>query len=506
MLMPFKPLDKQSGQTVFTVFGLFVALLVIFSVSFSIAKAAPTEGQAAPFVAGIEGGYGPFQELGAQINSIRFGKEAPRGFSFSSQEYFTDDTSRIYYFFQVQFTRKLAEPRHFAVEAAFYAPDGRLLSRQVAHQFQVRPGLEELYAFNYLDWGELGNRGPAKWPSGKYRLDLVVDGLTVASHHFHISQTMNQLGNSSANLNNKGLVTKQGDWIYFVDERGIVHRIKHNGQNLTRLTQGTALYLNVQGPWMYYVNDGKGDIISRIRIDGRGTEEVISHDQASYLLLYRDALYYINHSDHDRLYKVSLDGTKKTSLTDTAICQFTIFEDQIFYIAATKGEKDKQECTSIYRLSLDGKEAAQLSTAKAEGLIVTDGWLYFIDTGAKRALFRLKIDGDHLEQIVAEGVHIFHVDGDWLYYQTELNRGRIIYKLNLHTRELTEMETKVIRQTVRRDGREVWEFPYTYINIANDWLYYSTGNQLYTNQYRLQTNYSRGGEEIKGISDWEWRR
>lgn len=502
--MPFQSFESGSSKRMFIVFSLLV-LLFISLLSFTVVKAASVEGQANSFSTGGQDGYAHFEELGAQIKSIRFGKEAPRGLSFTSQEYITDDTNRIYYLFQVQFTKQVDQPRSFAVEAALYSPAGQLINRHLAHRFQIRPGSEELYAFHYLDWNQLGYAGQAKWPSGKYRLDLVVGGHTVASGYFHITETNNRIGNSSANLNNKGLVAQQGDWIYFVDERGILHRIRNNGQDLARLTKGTALYLNVQGPWIYYVSADKGDIISRTRIDGRGAEEVISHDQASFLMLYRDALYYINHSDQDRLYRVSLDGTRKKSITDTAVCQFTIFEDHIYYIAATK-EKNKQECKTIYRLTLDGQGATQLSTAKAEGLVVTAGWLYFIDPADKRALYRLKLDDGQLEPIVTEGVHIFHVGEEWLYYQTELNRGRIIYKLHLSTGEVTKMETKVTRQPVRRDGREKWEFPYTYINIANDWLYYSTDNKLHTNQYRLQTKYSSGGEEIKGISDWDWRR
>ena len=76
-----------------------------------------------------------------------------------------------------------------------------------------------------------------------------------------------------------------------------MHRIKFNGQDLTRLTRDTALFINVHGAWVYFINDAKGEIISRVRIDGRGTEEVIAHDQASSLMLYDGWLYYINLSD-----------------------------------------------------------------------------------------------------------------------------------------------------------------------------------------------------------------
>ena len=54
-----------------------------------------------------------------------------------------------------------------------------------------------------------------------------------------------------------------------------------------------------------------------------------------------------------------------------------------------------------------------------------------------------------------------------------------------------------------RDGRVVLEFPITYLNVANQWLYYSVDNLLLTNQYRLDTRYTRGGEKIEGIPEWD---
>lgn len=450
-------------------------------------------------------GYTQFEELGAEVQSIRFGLNAPRGASFSSREYFTDSTNRIYYLMYVQFSKQLEETKGFEVQAVFYKPDGSILSTQTAHQFQVKPGSEGIYAYSYIDWEKQDRNGQGNWPSGEYQVDLLVDKREIGSGTFRISPTVNAVGNSSGNLNNKGLVAKQGDWIYFASDEGILHRIKFNGEDKTRLTKNTVQFINVQGAWVYYVNDSKSNIISRTRIDGKGTEEVISHDHASSLTLYHDWLYYINHSDQGKIYKIKLDGTEKTKLSEQAAHHFTIFENNLYYIQ-DNGKEKEEKSGSIYKLDIQGGKSTQVTEDKVGGIVAVDGWLYYINTSDKQALYRMKTNGSEEEKLVDDQTIAFYADEEWAYYQKELNRGRILFKMNVHSKETTELETKVTRKEGLRYGRTVWEFPKTFINIANDWLYYSIDELLYTNQYRMKTEQRSGGEKVEGITDWDWHR
>src|SRR5690606_18564397 len=198
-------------------------------------------------------------------------------------------------------------------------------------------------------------------------------------------------------------------------------------------------------------------IISRIRIDGQrvngqNTETVIAHDQASSLTLYNDWLYYINHSDEGRIYRIRTDGTDKTKLSDEAAHHLTVSDGQIYFIKDLKekkksnNKKEKEEVREagpILKLSIQGGKSEQLIEEKAEGLVVANNWLYYLNTADRDSLYRLKTDGSTQEQLVAERTIAFHADERWVYYQRNENRGRIIYKLDLSTNKTVEIDTKV---------------------------------------------------------------
>src|SRR5690606_21267832 len=87
--------------------------------------------------------YEQFEALGTKVESLRLGTEAPKGFVFSSKEFFPDETNNIYYFMHITFSKELKEQAEFAIQAELYGPDGSLLKTQTAHHFKVKPGSKE---------------------------------------------------------------------------------------------------------------------------------------------------------------------------------------------------------------------------------------------------------------------------------------------------------------------------------------------------------------------------
>ncbi|NLA05314.1 MAG: DUF5050 domain-containing protein, partial [Firmicutes bacterium] len=65
-------------------------------------------------------------------------------------------------------------------------------------------------------------------------------------------------GNSTGNISNFGLLASQGDWIYHLyqeDEGETVglYKTHADGSGRTRISEDTAMFLNVAGDWIYYV-------------------------------------------------------------------------------------------------------------------------------------------------------------------------------------------------------------------------------------------------------------
>lgn len=108
----------------------------------------------------------------------------------------------------------------------------------------------------------------------------------------------NEWGNTNGN---ESLVV-QGDWIYFANkaDEGRLYRVNINGEGLERLSVDEPRSLNATGRWLYYVNqnEGSGQGMVRISIDGDNRVQLTQNSIIRYLRVYKDGTaWYLENSN-----------------------------------------------------------------------------------------------------------------------------------------------------------------------------------------------------------------
>lgn len=208
----------------------------------------------------------------------------------------------------------------------------------------------------------------------------------------------------------------------------------HQGNNV--INAGVAAG---QGDWIYYCLKGKDGKLTRVRTDG-SERSVISDDKAENINVVGDWIYYRVMTN---IYKVGLDGSKKTNL-NTMGFNLIVVGDWMYYTGDG----------GFYKARLDGTQQTLIGKANALSFNVYDDWIYYSDQGDTYRLHRIKTDGSKQEALTGVGATYPKFAGKNLYYYCVEDRH--IYKAGLDG-------TSPVKLTDDRVGS---------FNLSGDWIYY----------------------------------
>lgn len=157
---------------------------------------------------------------------------------------------------------------------------------------------------------------------------VTIISLTAA---FLLNKKSNEVGNTTGNIINKGIVSSKNGWTYYSDyqqNRCLLYRT--NGNKITQLLSeknSLIIYLNVVGDWVYY------DKVDIYKQDG-----------------------YIDTILKDTICKMKIDGSEKTELqTSNSIYYLSVVGDWIYYSKSTYGGQYDE-----YKIRTDGSEEGKV--------------------------------------------------------------------------------------------------------------------------------------------------
>jgi len=154
---------------------------------------------------------------------------------------------------------------------------------------------------------------------------------------------VNTLGNTTYNLQNRGLAARQGNWIYY-NCNGLCKVMIDMKTGWKRLNWDSAQNINVVGDWIYYV---KGGTLYKLKTDGSGKKE-LSNDYCFNVLVTTKWVFYISARDRT-LYKMDLNGQNVIKLSNDTCMGFSFLEGWIYF-----GELDNSGGSALYKVDLDG--------------------------------------------------------------------------------------------------------------------------------------------------------
>jgi hypothetical protein len=294
------------------------------------------------------------------------------------------------------------------------------------------------------DYNELKNQVEALNEENQYLKSLLQGSPT------------DRFGNTIGNIINSGVVGKENDWLYYQKRQGNalygdLPKIK------TDLTMDTIvasdddpLYINVLNGWVYYRNGSESGKIYKIKVDG--TERTkLTDDSSTGLLVVGDWLYYNNQTERGKIYKIKVDGTERTKLVDDQASAINVIGDWIYYQNVTDNNKP-------YRVKVDGTGNEKLNDTTAYNLMVVDSTIYFINPEDERRIYKMALDGTNKTKLSDVPSSKFNIASGWIYYATVDIPGGDLYKMRLDGTANTFLNESYV----------------TNIIVFDDWIYFTT--------------------------------
>lgn len=159
---------------------------------------------------------------------------------------------------------------------------------------------------------------------------ICITGLVI--YHFVSKVKLNSSyvnGNTAGNLYNAGLFCESDGEVFFsnTNDNGRLYAMNIDGSNIHKLSNDTAMYINADKNYVYYVRNNNQKITSqtffsydrnslcRIKRNGHGST-VLDPDPCIYASLIGNYIYYLHYDTQTAtsLYRIRIDGEEKKKI------------------------------------------------------------------------------------------------------------------------------------------------------------------------------------------------
>lgn len=271
----------------------------------------------------------------------------------------------------------------------------------------------------------------------------------------------NKIGNSAGNIVQYGILTQQGEWIYYNNfgDRKKLFKMKVDGTKKQKICDDNANHINVIGKTIYYSIDN-GKMIISIGIDGRNRRKILR--ASSYirnLLVDTKYIYYVDEKDY-KIYRINFDGSGRKCISNFksfgGVC---IWENSLFTEAWHAEQRDS---FGTVKMDMNTLQYETLLTQKISTIHVDDVWLFFTHEGK---IGKMHISGEEKTVIKTKAKRVVSpvVCDEWIYFHD------LRYSLNTGA-------TLGYLYRIRTDGSQEQIIDYgqcSVINATKDYIFYS---------------------------------
>lgn len=254
--------------------------------------------------------------------------------------------------------------------------------------------------------------------------------------------------------------------------------------------------------WIYFSDLKSGSFFTspgylyRMRHDGTKVEKILDV-AAKNLIIYDDYLYYLDASNYSKLYVLSLEDFSTTLIYDASVVQFIFVDDWIYACESSNEEYTLQ----LSRLKHDGTDYSVLiSDRTCLTLVYSEGYIYLGSTDNLFSIYRMSLEHFELELLSKDGEHPYGILNNMLLtFEGSKKDGLKVLDLDTRNKKTIEMAlgdnvlasfnfyndicygiTAIERELLKitDKGYEVIynDFPVEFLNIIEDWLFFSVSN------------------------------
>lgn len=164
-----------------------------------------------------------------------------------------------------------------------------------------------------------------------------------------------------------------------------------------------------------YTEDGTTYFISEklFRLDPDGTCTRLTDYKVTGLVLSEGYLYFINHEDSQKIYRMNLDTLEAEVVSDIPGTSINVVGSTLYY-ASLYGP----DYTGIYRVDLSAAEFQPelISADWADCLLYYNSRLYFVNAADIKKVYSIALDGSDRRVSVGRGTGRITFYEGWMYY------------------------------------------------------------------------------------------
>ncbi len=244
----------------------------------------------------------------------------------------------------------------------------------------------------------------------------------------------------------KGVVATQDDYVFYVYNDGLHSRLvreKLDGYDINDIKPNeikSPWSINVVGDWIYFVDNrttfeqvGFSHIINqdsklfKMKIDGSELTK-LTDDDVNSVIVVEDHIYFVNSSDGGRIYRVDVDGSNERVINNDNSMFLNIYKSKIYYINNT----GRDSLWQIRKMDLDGSNNQLLIEANvASQLKVYNDRIYYtsLDSDYNSTISSVALDGtdkkNHTRRISVSTYNVFGNDIYYTIYDTGINKTNL---------------------------------------------------------------------------------
>lgn len=231
----------------------------------------------------------------------------------------------------------------------------------------------------------------------------------------------NIVGNTLSNILNGGFLTQQGEWIYYSepDDQDKLYRMKTNGANVRRISDHPVEYINVVGEKLMARNKNYSTVISYFTTSTLEFKSSIVFNPYYLTLLNDSSFICADYTYQSAIYRNYIDSNYKTALYSDYVTKMSgVYGSNVYYIDESNGN-------NLYSLSLDTGKAVNRISKNIEFYGINDSGIYFVSNG------RLYSQSDMNTPIINDRVGCINITDNTIYFSNLDDDGRL-YSMDLH--------------------------------------------------------------------------
>lgn len=246
------------------------------------------------------------------------------------------------------------------------------------------------------------------------------------------------IGNTTGNLNNRGLFCESDGYIYFANPYDLnkLYKMKLDGTQAVCIRDVPVEYINVYGNKVYFYQTpgsdnqifGLGGMYGVGYTDTDGKTGLNSIDKAvvNSMCLYGDNLYYQHYDAKEglTLYKASGDGKKKEMISDK----------EVFLACPYDGVFLTYDTENMYYLSYFNPKTnsmGQFEQVRAHNIIHEGNYLYYMNIDDSYRIYRYNLSSKTQEKLTDYTVDLFNVYGNSIFFQKNSTEEPAIMRMSL---------------------------------------------------------------------------